>query len=243
MTLTIIPAIDIIQDQVVRLHQGRFEDRTVYGHDPVDAARRWEDEGAEWLHVVDLDAAQRPDGQNSRSIQAIIAAVNIPVQVGGGIRTIESIDRWVESGAQRVVLGTKALDRDFLAEAVGRFGDKVIAAIDARQGVVAVEGWQRSTEGLVQVLKQVSQSGVSRILFTDIDRDGTLLGPDVEKVRQVLEAVDAPVIASGGVGTEQGVYQLAKLVGEGLEGIVIGKALYSGTITLEAAKRAATDAG
>lgn len=238
--VSVLVAIDIVEDQVVRLTRGALEERTVYGGEPVETARRWEKEGADWLHVVDLDGATKGEQENSAAVQQIIGEVGIPVQIGGGIRSLESIEGWIKAGAERVVLGTKALDKGFLREAVKRFGEKVVAAVDAHAGEVKIEGWRSgSGVGTVETVQQLAGAGVSRVMFTDIDRDGTLSGPNLTAVREVAEALDIPVIASGGITTAHDVRKLAKLSEVGLEGMIIGKALYSGAITLEEAKAAA----
>jgi phosphoribosylformimino-5-aminoimidazole carboxamide ribotide isomerase len=240
MSLSILVAVDIVEDQVVRLTQGELQERTVYGHDPVDTAKDWVSEGAEWLHVIDLDGATRGEQRNSKAIEQILREVEVPVQVGGGIRTLEAIRFWLDAGASRVVVGTKALDREFLGEAVGEFGDRLVAAVDARQGEVRVAGWQEpSGHPLIDTVRRLAGIGVARLMFTDIERDGTLRGPNVEVVEEVVDALEIPVIASGGVSAAHDVRMLAGLASKGLEGIIIGKALYSGALTLKEARQAA----
>lgn len=236
----ILVAVDIAGGRVVRLTRGDAGEATVYRDDPVAAAVEWERQGAGWLHVVDLDAAIEGEPRNEQIIEKILAAVGIPVQVGGGIRTLDAVRVWVERGATRVCLGTKALDREFLRGAVDEFGDRVLPAVDARSGVVRVAGWtRRSGESAVEAASRVSESGAARLMFTDIERDGTLLGPNIAAIEEVLEAAGIPVIASGGVASEEDVGMLAKLAPEGLEGIVIGKALYEGKLSVDGARRAA----
>ncbi|HLF69462.1 MAG TPA: 1-(5-phosphoribosyl)-5-[(5-phosphoribosylamino)methylideneamino]imidazole-4-carboxamide isomerase [Actinomycetota bacterium] len=236
----IIVAIDIVEDQVVRLRQGELLERTVYGDDPIETAIRWEAQGATRLHVIDLDGATRGDASNSEAVERIISAVRIPVQVGGGIRSIDSIERWLEKGAARICVGTRSLDPTFLKEAIEVAGDRLIVAIDSRGGEVKVAGWLEGTgTRALDLAKQVESAGVSRIIFTDIERDGTLLGPNVEAIDELLSEVGIPVIASGGVSSDIDVMALAKLHERGLEGIIIGKALYSGALTLEVAQAAA----
>lgn len=236
----IIVTIDIMEDQVVRLRQGELQERTVYGHDPVEVAVRWEKEGAEWLHIVDLDGATRGEQSNSKAVEEILTTVKVPAQVGGGIRTLAGIEGWLERGADRVCIGTKAVDSEFLSEAIAKFGERLVAAVDARAGEVRVGGWRESAGSpAVELARRFADSGVRRIMFTDIERDGTLQGPNVDAVREIVEAVDVPVLAGGGVDTEFSVRNLAKLGESGLEGIIIGKALYAGALSLEAAQRAA----
>jgi phosphoribosylformimino-5-aminoimidazole carboxamide ribotide isomerase len=236
----ILVAIDIVEDQVVRLRQGRMQERTVYGHDPVETALDWEKQGAEWLHVIDLDGATRGEQQNSQAIEQILQSVNIPVQIGGGIRSIEAIKGWLDEGATRVCIGTKAMEPDFLDKAVKEFGDRLVAAVDSREGVVQVGGWQTTSgEKTLEIVKMVAGHGVSNLMFTDIERDGTLEGPNLEMIEVILDEVEVPLIASGGVTTDHDVRQLTALGARGLEGIIIGKALYSGALKLEDAKAAA----
>lgn len=237
----ILVTVDILEDQVVRLRQGELRERTVYGHDPVEAAVDWERSGAEWLHVVDLEGATRGEQANSKAIEEILKSVKIPVQVGGGIRSIASIEGWLNKGAARVSIGTKALDEEFLNEALAKFSEYIVAGVDARAGEVRISGWlQTSGSRAVEVAKHLADSGVQRIMFTDIERDGTLQGPNFEAVREIVEAVDVPVLAGGGVDTEFSIRKLAKFWEQGLEGIVIGKALYSGALSLDSAKKAAS---
>lgn len=236
----ILVAIDIVEDQVVRLRQGRMQERTVYGHDPVETALDWEKMGAEWLHVIDLDGATRGKQQNSQAIEQILQKVKIPVQVGGGIRSIDAIRAWLDRGAARVCIGTKAMEPDFLDKAVKEFGEKLVAAVDSREGVVQVGGWQTASgEKTLEIVKMVAGHGVSTLMFTDIERDGTLEGPNLEMIEVILDEVEVPLIASGGVTTEHDVRELTALGARGLEGIIIGKALYSGALKLEEAKAAA----
>ena len=235
----ILVAIDIVEDQVVRLKQGKMQERTVYGHDPVETAIEWETAGAEWLHVIDLDGATRGEQQNSQAIERLLQKVTIPVQVGGGIRSIASIRNWLDKGAARVCIGTRAMEPAFLGEAVKEFGDRLVAAVDSRDGVVQVGGWQTASgEKTLEIVRKVADVGVSHVMFTDIERDGTLQGPNIEMIEQVLDAVEVPLIASGGVSTDHDVRDLGALAARGLEGVIIGKALYSGALKLGDAKAA-----
>lgn len=239
MNPVVLVAIDIVEDQVVRLRKGEFRERTVYGYDPVETATEWVERGAEWLHVVDLEGAAEGKAYNSRAIEEILEKVSIPVQVGGGIRDVTQIGNWLKAGATRVVIGTKALDKGFLREATKEFGDEVVAAVDARQGEVRVAGWQEgSGRSTIDVVQQLAGAGIHRLMFTDIERDGTLTGPNVEAIEEILDALDIPVIASGGVTTAHDVHMLSRLGPKGLEGVIIGKALYSGALKLDEAKQA-----
>jgi phosphoribosylformimino-5-aminoimidazole carboxamide ribotide isomerase len=238
--VTILVAVDIVEDQVVRLTRGELRERTVYGQDPVETALEWEQQGAEWLHVIDLEGATAGVQRNSRAVEEILGAVKIPVQVGGGLRSMESIAFWLDRGAARVTIGTKALDQAFLSEALSRFGEAIVAAVDARGGRVRVGGWLEAPGvGTIETVTRLAQAGVQRIMFTDIERDGTLQGPNFDAVEEVVSAVGIPVIASGGVDTEHSVRRLARLAPQGLEGIIIGKALYGGVLSLSDAQRAA----
>lgn len=238
--LVVLVAIDIFGGRVVRFSQGRPEDMTVYGEDPVQTAVRWEGEGAEWLHVVDLDGALRGTPKNSEWISKILQSVKLPVQVSGGVRSMESVERWIELGASRVVVGTKAVEEEFLEEVLSKHADSIVAAVDSRGGLVRLAGWKVGTEqSAVALAERLASLGVRRLMCTDIDRDGTLRGPNFGLLKELLESVDVPVIASGGVSAAEDVARLAGL-GEGnLEGVIIGKALYSGALTLDEAVRAA----
>ncbi|RYX81731.1 1-(5-phosphoribosyl)-5-[(5-phosphoribosylamino)methylideneamino]imidazole-4-carboxamide isomerase [bacterium] len=234
MPFEIIPAIDIRGGKCVRLIQGDYGRETVYGDDPVAMAKRWADEGALRLHIVDLDGARAGSSENFEAIKKIVKAVRIPVQVGGGIRSFETLDDLLDAGVQRCVLGTAlAKDPHFAEEAFAIYADAVIAGIDARDGKIAVEGWQEtSVVDAVRFAAHIEEMGASRIIFTDIGRDGMLTGPNTGALAAVCEAVSIPVIASGGVHTEGDVAQLMAI--QGIEGVISGKALYEGTTTLRA---------
>jgi phosphoribosylformimino-5-aminoimidazole carboxamide ribotide isomerase len=227
----------------VRLEQGDFARETVFEGDPVAVARRWEGEGARRLHVVDLDGAREGRPVSESLIGDIIRSVSIPVQVGGGIRDLEAINRYVDAGADRVALGTAAVeDQATLVNAVTLFRQRILVGVDARDGVVATDGWVRTSgataEGLV---RQLSELGVSRMNYTDIRRDGVLAGPNFEALAAILDLASSlpsplAVIASGGVASLEHVRQLAGL---GVEGVIIGKALYTGVLRLPQALAAA----
>lgn len=228
----------MVAGEVVRLTKGDMDQKTVYGEDPVQAAGEWVAKGARWLHLVDLDGATGTGIDNWGPIGRILDAATVPVQIGGGIRTMQAIGRAVERGAARVCIGTKSMDADFLSAAVKEFGDRLVASVDSRAGTVRVGGW---TEGsgipTLQAVSRMIDCGVSRIMFTDIERDGTLTGPNLEAVEEVLDAVQIPVIAAGGVTHTEDLEQLATLAPKGLEAIVVGKALYNGNIDLADALR------
>lgn len=233
--MLVLPAVDLRRGRCVRLIQGAADRECVYDDDPAGAARRWEAAGARWLHVVDLDGAFSGAQANAGAIRRLIAAVSIPVEVGGGIRDLDAIQRWLDAGAARVILGTIAVTRpDAFAEACRRFGDRIAAGIDARDGEVRTEGWVSGTGSSAStVAARMIAAGVRRIVYTDIGPDGTLGGPNVESLRQFLQTVTVPVIAAGGVASAGDIRQLRPLEAIGLEGVVVGRALYEGRVQLE----------
>ena len=237
--MTIIPAIDVRGGRCVRLFQGRFDAETVYGDDPAAMATRWAGEGARRLHVVDLDGAAEGAPRNHAAIAAILKAVAIPVQVGGGLRDLKTIETYLEAGAARVVLGTRAaLDPEFLREVCGYFPGRVVVAIDARDGRVAVNGWLEATDrAALDVAREASDAGAAALLYTDIRRDGTQQGPNLEALEAVARATPTPVIASGGISTREHVRAASRIAG--VEAAVVGQALYQGTLTLREAIEAA----
>ena len=237
--MTIIPAIDVRGGRCVRLFQGRFDAGTVYGDDPAAMATRWAGEGARRLHVVDLDGAAEGAPRNQAAIAAILKAVAIPVQVGGGLRDLKTIETYLEAGAARVVLGTRAaLDPEFLREVCGYFPGRVVVAIDARDGRVAVNGWLEATDrAALDVAREASDAGAAALLYTDIRRDGTQQGPNLEALEAVARATPTPVIASGGISTREHVRATSRIAG--VEAAIVGQALYQGTLTLREATEAA----
>jgi len=238
----IFPAIDLKQDEsgrcrCVRLLQGRADAETEFSDDPPAVARRWQDAGARWLHVVDLDGAFSGHPVNFWTIEAIAKAVDMNVQVGGGIRDDDAVDLLLEGiGVRRVVVGTRALaDLDWIASICKRHPGRIVGGIDARDGRVAVEGWTRdSGVDALEAAQKLAQCDVAAIVFTDIATDGMLEGPNVEATRRLAESIAVPVVASGGVSTLDDVRRLSALP---LEGAIIGKALYTGAIDLEEAVR------
>ena len=239
----IFVAIDLVGGRVVRLLRGDPEAATVYSEDPVATALAWRERGATWLHVVDLEGAIGGQAANAAVMRGIIEAVDVPVQVAGGIRSLSAIEAWLAAGAARVVVGTRAIEEAFLSEAVPRFGQGLVAAVDARNGMVQVAGWQESSSLTIgEVLGRLSGAGVPRILFTDIGRDGTLEGPNLPAIREVLAASGMGLIASGGVAGLADVETLLSLRDPRLEGVIVGKALYSGSLALEDALAAVAGA-
>jgi phosphoribosylformimino-5-aminoimidazole carboxamide ribotide isomerase len=234
------PAIDIRDGRAVRLTQGDYERETPYDDDPVMAARRWEDDGARWLHVVDLDGARAGEPVNLEHVRRIVAAVGIPIQLGGGLRDSKKVEEAIASGVERVVLGTAAVRDPDLAEAiVAAHGDRVVVSVDARAGRVAAEGWTESSDlAPADVIAVLSDRGVSRFVYTPVDVDGLMEGPDPESLREVAGATDAELIYSGGVGSLDDLRGLAALELNNLEGVIVGRALYEGRFGVAEAQAA-----
>jgi phosphoribosylformimino-5-aminoimidazole carboxamide ribotide isomerase len=237
--MEVIPAIDIRDGRCVRLEQGDYGRETVYDDDPFAVARRWQEAGAKRLHVVDLDGAREGGPRNEESVRTILSSVSVPVQVGGGIRDIATIQRYLEAGADRVILGTTAVkDQTTLMNAIILFREQIVVGVDARGGVVATEGWlEASSVAAADLVKQLSEMGVSRIVYTDIARDGLLTGPNFDAVIGLLEVssgLPSPVsvIVAGGLSR---IDDLRCLSSMGVEGAVVGKAIYTGDIDLAAA--------
>jgi phosphoribosylformimino-5-aminoimidazole carboxamide ribotide isomerase len=229
--MQILPAIDILAGRVVRLKQGRFDEVTLYNADPVDQAKRWADAGAEIIHVVDLDGALTGEPVNISSVEAIVAAVDIPVQVGGGIRTERTLERLFDAGVARAVLGTTLItDPDFVERSCARWPG-IVAGVDARDGKVAIEGWEQGTErSVVDLVTELDALGMRRIVYTDIALDGMQTGPNVRAYRALAIATEAAIIASGGVSTIDDIRALAVI--SGVEGVITGRALYEKTLDL-----------
>ncbi len=234
---TVFPAIDLRGGRCVRLKQGDFDRSREYDANPVERAREWERRGAEAIHVVDLDGAKAGHPAQLPLIREISAAVNVPVQVGGGVRTLEDLRAAREAGAARVVMGTAAVgDRDLRLRAVDEAGASLVAAVDAREGIVATHGWQESSGvGVLDLAEELAEDGVAAVLYTDVARDGMDTGAALEETAAVARIV--PTIASGGVRDAADITALAKI--EGVVGAVVGTALYEGQVTLEELVRAA----
>jgi phosphoribosylformimino-5-aminoimidazole carboxamide ribotide isomerase len=228
------PAIDIRGGQAVRLLQGDYERETAYDADPVDAAARWAGEGAEFLHVVDLDGAKAGEPQNLGAVRRIAAAVPCPIQVGGGLRNEASVAAVLAAGAERVVIGTAALrDPDFLDRVVAEHGERVVVSVDARGGKVSLSGWTEATEkDVAETVAELSERGVARFLCTEIDVDGTMEGPAITELNRIAAATKAQIIASGGVGTLSHLKALTDDAAATIEGAIVGRALYERRFTV-----------
>lgn len=231
----IIPAVDIKGGKCVRLYQGDPERESVYYEDPLEAAVLWQSRGAEMVHVVDLDAALTGDPANRGIVERIIAALSVPVQVAGGLRNTSIMEEYLASGAWRVVAGTSAYRSEgFIEEAVGEFGERVVFAIDARDGLLVGEGWKRATRYPARDFAvRLGELGVSTAIYTDTARDGALSGPNLPATKEILGLVDYGIIAAGGISRVEDVEALRKLEADGLAGMIIGKALYDGALSLE----------
>lgn len=238
MTLTLYPAVDIKDGKAVRLTQGRAETTTVYDADPVAAARRWADEGAEWLHVVDLDAAFTGQPRNRHLIADIVAATGRKVQASGGVRTHDDVAAAFDLGARRVVLGTMALaDPTFVEGCLGRFGDAIAVGLDARGTALQARGWTEPAGDLFEALDRFTRMGVARFVVTDVTRDGMLQGPNLPLLGKVADATGAAITASGGVASVADIHALAACHPR-VDAAIVGKALYAGRFTLREALRA-----
>jgi len=228
--MEIIPAIDLRNGKCVRLYQGDYGQETIFSGDPVSVALRWQSEGARRLHIVDLDGAAKGEPVNLETIEDIIATIDIPVEVGGGIRSIETMEQLFAAGVERAILGTVAVEKpDLVQEACQSFSDRIIISIDAKDRMVATRGWlQKSTV-------TAGELGVTRFIYTDISRDGTLTSPNFEAIAEFLSQVSASVIAAGGISS---VHHLTRLAELGVEGAIVGKAIYTGDVILGEAFKA-----
>jgi phosphoribosylformimino-5-aminoimidazole carboxamide ribotide isomerase len=232
--MEIIPAIDIRGGKCVRLYQGDYQQETVFSPDPVAVARQWQGLGAPRLHLVDLDGAASGEPGNLSVIQRIIVAVGLPIQMGGGLRRMEIVERLFGLGVKRVILGTAAVeDAKLVEEACRRFGDAIAVSIDARNGYAAIHGWRESSGiAAVELLRQMAALGVKRFIYTDIPQDGTLTAPNFKAIEELIGGTSLPIIAAGGIASLHHLERLAEL---GAEGAIVGKALYTGDIDLKEA--------
>jgi len=239
--MQVIPAIDLMDGKCVRLVQGRFDQATIFSDEPVEVARRWVSEGAQRLHLVDLLGSKNGRPIEIATVSRIVAAVDAPVQLGGGIRSLDTARQLLEIGIDRVIIGTSAALDQTVAESIfGALGERAVLAVDARDGLVAVKGWEETTaETAIQFAKRMQALGAARVVYTDISRDGMLQGVNTDAVARMAEALEIPVIASGGVSSVEDVRALKLLEPLGVEGVILGKALYTGALSLQEALTAA----
>lgn len=235
--MIIFPAIDIINQKVVRLYQGKFDNVTEYSTDPLQTAQKWVDQGAQWLHVVDLDGAKEGIRQNSDIIIKIAQSIDIPVQAGGGIRTEEDIQYLLDGGIARVILGTRATEnKDFLKTILSKWGNKIAISLDCKKGMVAQRGWvETSNIKATNLAKELETLGLKCLIYTDIAKDGTLAGPNIAELKSLCAAVNIPIIASGGVSSIEDIKELLQYENQGITGAITGKALYEGKLDLSEA--------
>jgi len=235
MSITILPAIDMKDGRCVRLRQGRAEDETIYDDSPLEMAKRWCAEGAEYLHLVDLSGAFEAKPVHDEIVLTIAKTVGVPVEIGGGIRTTKQIERYLSGGVDRVIIGTRACENpDMLKAWVDQFGAGIVVGIDARDGFVQTKGWtETSAIRAVDLAQQMNSIGVQTLIYTDTARDGMMSGVNAEAMAALCDAVTCPVIASGGVTVADDVRTLNQLNCSNLQGVIVGKALYEGTVNLK----------
>jgi phosphoribosylformimino-5-aminoimidazole carboxamide ribotide isomerase len=238
--MILYPAVDILDGQAVRLTKGDFERKTVYRDSPLEAARSWVEEGARFLHVVDLDGARTGTPQNLEHVEAITSELSVPVQLGGGLRTLPAVRNALRAGVERVILGTAAYtDVDFLDDVLGAFRERVIVSVDTRNGNVSTSGWQTTTQMPADsVIERLQNRGVRSFVYTNVDRDGMLEGPDLDEVKRIAAVVRGRFIYSGGIGKIDDLVGLAALRQVNLGGVIVGKALYEGRFTIGEAQQA-----
>lgn len=233
--MQLYPAIDLKDGKCVRLVQGNYNKVTIYSEKPSDIAKLWESQGATYLHLVDLDGAKSGSVVNEAAIRDIIEAISIPVEIGGGIRTLEAIENMLAMGVKRVILGSSAVrNRVFIEEAISKFGhEKIVVGVDTKGGRVAIEGWLEATDlSAIDFCQELQKLGVRTVIYTDIAKDGMLQGPNIQETRQLIEMTQLEIIASGGVASYDDLEQIASIQASG---VIIGKALYTGTLSLQKA--------
>ena len=236
--MRIYPAIDLYQGKVVRLTRGDFQKPIIYSEKPESIARDWEDQGAEWIHVVDLEGAKSGRPVNREALLKIRKAVKCKIQFGGGIRKIEDIASLLDEGMERVVLGTKALDKDFFSQALGQFREKIAVSLDVKEGMVQTQGWLESgREFLEEALKRLNDFPLETVIYTDIQKDGMLQGPNFAELSRLLEVSKSSLILSGGVGSLHHIERCRALSRDNFEGVIVGKALYEKKFSLRDALR------
>ncbi len=238
--MNLYPAIDLYEGQVVRLQKGDFAQKTVYSSDPASFSKKWEDEGTQWIHVVDLEGAKTGVLKNLPSLTAIRKSVRCKIEFGGGLRSIDAIDRVLQMGIDRAIVGTRALDETFLKKALAAFGSKLAIGLDVKNGIVQTQGWlDDKNPTLEETLKLLNHFPIQTVIYTNIQKDGMLEGPDFEGLDNVLKATKANVILSGGVSTIEDIKRCKKMTQKNFEGPIIGKALYEGKIDLKEAVKEA----
>jgi phosphoribosylformimino-5-aminoimidazole carboxamide ribotide isomerase len=232
--MILVPAVDILDGKAVRLAKGAFDERTVYDEDPLDAALRWVNDGARALHVVDLDGARSGAPVNLAHVERIAGQAGVPIQAGGGLRTIDAVEQLMQAGVQRAVIGTAAYrDLELLDEAVARIGDRLVVSVDARAGRLAASGWLEQTELPIEaVIERLTARGVRRFVYSSIDRDGMMSGPDIDGIRSVAGTVRGTFAYSGGVSSLEDLRALNGLRQVNLTGVIVGKALYERRFTV-----------
>ena len=232
--MILYPAIDIMGGKAVRLVEGRFEDATTYHDDPLEAAQSWVDAGARYLHVVDLDGAKEGAPRSIEHLRRIVQGTGVPVQYGGGLRTVDAVRDALRAGAERAIVGTAAFrDIDFLDDIVRTFGPRIVVSVDVRGGMISTSGWTQTTQmPAADAIRRLTDRGVRSFVYTNVDRDGLLEGPDLDEVARVAEAVRGRFIYSGGIGSLDDLRGLAELRQVNLAGVIVGKALYEGRFTI-----------
>lgn len=235
--MEVIPAIDLLDGKCVRLYQGDYERSQVFNENPVEVARNWVEQGATRLHVVDLDGAKQGKSVNLQAIEAIVTAISIPVQVGGGLRDRTSVAQLLDLGVQRAILGTVAVEQpELVSQLCQEFPQQIVVGIDARNGKVATRGWLQTSEvAATELARRMAQQGAAAIIYTDIHRDGTMSGPNLTALRELANAIDIPVIASGGVSSLSDLLSLLALEPLGVKGAIVGRAIYTGDVDLKEA--------
>ncbi len=239
--MILYPAIDLKDGQCVRVVRGDLNDATIFNASPGDQAKIWAEDGFHWIHVVDLNGAVQGKAINERAVEAILEAVSIPVQLGGGIRSLKDVERWIEAGVSRIILGTVAVTQpDIVLEAARLWPEQIAVSVDVREGKVATQGWTESSDlDAVTVAKRFEDAGVGALIITDIDRDGTVMGFNVEAFGAIADAVAIPVIAAGGLASVDDIIRLMAHKGTPIAGAVLGRALYNGAITAAEALKVA----
>ena len=233
--MKIFPAIDIKDKKCVRLIKGDFEQKTEYGTSPIDQAGKYKDHGFKNLHIVDLDGALTGKTVNLDIIEEIVSKFDLKIEIGGGVRNFESIQKYIDSGAEKVILGSAAIkDKNFLKETCSKFKNKIALGLDAKDGYLSVSGWKENSNQLtLNFLKEINDFGVSRLIYTDINRDGTKASPNFEETEKIAEISNCPVVISGGVSSIDDVKKAKNLNNKNIEGIIVGKAIYDGDIQLD----------